>query len=59
MLKSLLWVLQWLPPTESKFEYFLLAFRSGIALQGSELNYQIRQISLAEAYVQTDGEMPG
>jgi SsrA-binding protein len=43
---------------KAKFEYFLLEhFEAGIALQGSEIK-SIRggQISLAEAYVQTDGK---
>ncbi len=42
---------------KAKFEYFLLEhFEAGIALQGSEIK-SIRSglISLAEAYVQTDG----
>lgn len=42
---------------KAKFEYFLLEhFEAGIALQGSEIkSIRAGQISLAEAYVQTDG----
>lgn len=42
---------------KAKFEYFLLEhFEAGIALQGSEIkSIRSGQISLAEAYVQTDG----
>ncbi len=42
---------------KAKFEYFLLEhFEAGIALQGSEIkSVRSGQISLAEAYVQTDG----
>lgn len=43
---------------KAKFEYFLIeTFEAGIALQGSEIkSIRAGQISLAEAYVQTDGE---
>lgn len=43
---------------KAKFEYFLLEhFEAGIALQGSEIkSIRAGQISLAEAYVQTDGK---
>lgn len=42
---------------KARFEYFLLdTFEAGIALQGSEIkSIRAGQISLAEAYVQTDG----
>lgn len=42
---------------KAKFEYFLLEhFEAGIALHGSEIkSIRAGQISLAEAYVQTDG----
>jgi len=42
---------------KAKFEYFLLEhFEAGIALKGSEIkSIRAGQISLAEAYVQTDG----
>ncbi|MEW6179701.1 MAG: SsrA-binding protein SmpB [Chloroflexota bacterium] len=42
---------------KARFEYFLLEFfEAGIALQGSEIkSVRAGQISLAEAYVQTDG----
>jgi len=41
-----------------KFEYFLIeTFEAGISLQGSEIkSIRAGQISLKEAYVQTDGE---
>lgn len=41
---------------KARFEYFLLdTFEAGIALQGSEIkSIRAGQISLAEAYVQTD-----
>lgn len=43
---------------KAKFEYFLLeSFEAGIALKGSEIkSIRARQVSIAEAYVQTDGE---
>ena len=43
---------------KAKFEYFLVeTFEAGIALQGSEIkSIRAGQISLKEAYVQTDGE---
>lgn len=43
---------------KAKFEFFLLDhFEAGIALQGSEIkSIRAGQISLAEAYVQTDGK---
>lgn len=43
---------------KAKFEYFLLDhFEAGISLQGSEIkSIRAGQISLAEAYVQTDGK---
>lgn len=43
---------------KAKFEYFLLDhYEAGIALQGSEIkSIRAGQISLAEAYVQTDGQ---
>jgi SsrA-binding protein len=43
---------------KAKFEYFLIeTFEAGIALQGSEIkSIRAGQISLKEAYVQTDGE---
>ena len=43
---------------KAKFEYFLIeTFEAGIALQGSEIkSIRAGQISLAEAYVQTDGQ---
>jgi SsrA-binding protein len=42
---------------KAKFEYFLIeTFEAGIALQGSEIkSIRAGQISLSEAYVQTDG----
>jgi SsrA-binding protein len=42
---------------KAKFEYFLLEhFEAGLELQGSEIkSIRAGQISLAEAYVQTDG----
>ena len=42
---------------KAKFEYFLLdTFEAGIVLRGSEIkSIRARQISIAEAYVQTDG----
>lgn len=43
---------------KAKFEYFLVeTFEAGIALQGSEIkSIRAGQISLKEAFVQTDGE---
>ncbi len=43
---------------KAKFEYFLIEiFEAGIALQGSEIkSIRAGQISLTEAYVQTDGQ---
>jgi len=43
---------------KAKFEYFLIeTFEAGISLQGSEIkSIRAGQISLTEAYVQTDGE---
>jgi len=43
---------------KAKFEYFLLEnFEAGISLKGSEIkSIRARQISINEAYVQTDGE---
>lgn len=43
---------------KAKFEYFLVeTFEAGISLQGSEIkSIRAGQISLKEAYVQTDGE---
>ena len=43
---------------KAKFEYYLIeTFEAGIALQGSEIkSIRAGQISLKEAYVQTDGE---
>lgn len=43
---------------KAKFEYFLIeTFEAGIALQGSEIkSVRAGQISLSEAYVQTDGQ---
>jgi len=43
---------------KAKFEYFLIeTFEAGIALQGSEIkSIRAGQISLTEAYVQTDGQ---
>ncbi|GAP10908.1 ssrA-binding protein [Bellilinea caldifistulae] len=43
---------------KARFEYFLLeTYEAGIALQGSEIkSIRAGQISLAEAYVQTDGK---
>ena len=43
---------------KAKFEYFLIeTFEAGIALQGSEIkSIRAGQISLKEAYVQSDGE---
>jgi SsrA-binding protein len=42
---------------KAKFEYFLIeTFEAGIALQGSEIkSVRAGQVSLSEAYVQTDG----
>jgi len=42
---------------KAKFEYFLLDnFEAGIVLKGSEIkSIRARQISIAEAYVQTNG----
>ena len=42
---------------KAKFEYFLIeTFEAGLALQGSEIkSIRAGQISLSEAYVQTDG----
>ena len=42
---------------KAKFEYFLIeTFEAGIALQGSEIkSIRAGQVSLTEAYVQTDG----
>lgn len=42
---------------KAKFEYFLVeTFEAGIALQGSEIkSIRAGQVSLTEAYVQTDG----
>ena len=42
---------------KAKFEYFLLdTYEAGLALKGSEIkSIRERQISIAEAYVQTDG----
>lgn len=43
---------------KAKFEYFLIeTFEAGIALQGSEIkSIRAGQISLTEAYIQTDGQ---
>ena len=43
---------------KAKFEYFLIeTFEAGIALQGSEIkSIRAGQVSLTEAYVQTDGQ---
>ncbi|MEN4013243.1 MAG: SsrA-binding protein SmpB [Chloroflexota bacterium] len=43
---------------KAKFEYFLLErFEAGLSLQGSEIkSIRAGQISLAEAYIQTDGK---
>lgn len=43
---------------KAKFEYFLLeTFEAGISLQGSEIkSIRAGRISLAEAYIQTDGK---
>jgi SsrA-binding protein len=43
---------------KAKFEYFLIeTFEAGIALQGSEIkSIRAGQISLTEAYVQTNGQ---
>ena len=43
---------------KAKFEYFLLdTYEAGISLMGSEIkSIRDRQMSIAEAYVQTDGE---
>ena len=43
---------------KAKFEYFLLeTFEAGVALQGSEIkSIRAGQVSLTEAYVQTDGQ---
>lgn len=43
---------------KAKFEYFLLEkFEAGISLKGSEIkSIRDRQISIAEAYVQIDGQ---
>ena len=42
---------------KAKYEYFLLdSFEAGIVLRGSEIkSIRARQVSIAEAYVQTDG----
>jgi SsrA-binding protein len=42
---------------KAKYEYFLLEnFEAGVVLKGSEIkSIRARQISIAEAYVQTDG----
>ena len=43
---------------KAKFEYFLLEnFEAGLALKGSEIkSIRARQVSIAEAYIQTDGK---
>ncbi len=43
---------------KAKFEYFLVEiFEAGISLQGSEIkSIRAGQVSLTEAYVQTDGQ---
>jgi len=43
---------------KAKFEYFLLeTYEAGISLKGSEIkSIRAGQISIAEAYIQTDGE---
>lgn len=43
---------------KARFEYFLIeTFEAGIALQGSEIkSVRAGQVSLTEAYVQTDGQ---
>jgi SsrA-binding protein len=43
---------------KAKFEYFLLEhFEAGLVLKGSEIkSIRARQVSIAEAYVQTDGK---
>ena len=43
---------------KAKFEYFLLEnFEAGLSLKGSEIkSIRARQISINEAYVQTDGK---
>ena len=43
---------------KAKFEFFLLEnFEAGISLKGSEIkSIRSRQISISEAYVQTDGK---
>jgi SsrA-binding protein len=43
---------------KAKFEYFIIeAFEAGISLQGSEIkSIRAGQVSLTEAYVQTDGK---
>jgi SsrA-binding protein len=43
---------------KAKFEYFLIeTFEAGIALQGSEIkSIRAGQVSLTEAFVQTDGK---
>ena len=43
---------------KAKFEYFLIeTFEAGIVLQGSEIkSIRAGQVSLTEAFVQTDGE---
>ncbi len=43
---------------KAKFEYFLIeTFEAGVALQGSEIkSIRAGQISLTEAYIQTDGQ---
>jgi SsrA-binding protein len=43
---------------KAKFEYFLLEhYEAGLVLKGSEIkSIRARQASIAEAYVQTDGE---
>lgn len=42
---------------KAKFEYFLLeSYEAGISLKGSEIkSIRARQVSIAEAYIQTDG----
>jgi SsrA-binding protein len=43
---------------KAKFEYFLLdSYEAGISLKGSEIkSIRAGQVSIAEAYIQTDGE---
>jgi len=43
---------------KAKFEYFLIeTFEAGVALQGSEIkSIRAGQVSLTEAFVQTDGQ---